>query len=382
MKRGIAWGLAVLMWIPVFNFGGGKAEASGTWSQSEFIISTFQGVGEDHSVYPTLMQKMKDLGLNTTELYFLDRNDSLEALAAADTVGMKVIVNELGDKAPLVNRFSNFQNKIYGTNSDSSIADAISFYSGHPSLYGYAVWDEPFPENIAAAKTVIGKFKAQAPDRLALIGALPRDTSGTFASLPQWTAYIDDYVDQIDLQVMGFDYYPFAEVDAGTPLEQTNVFENLGYIRQKALQKNIPIWNYIQSVGNLNETTIGSMTVDKIRLQVYYSLAYGAKAISYYNVRSGLLTDTGAETALFNGTRQINEELKKLGPTLIGLTSTGIYQTGNVYHPFDDDLNNQSLIESLPGDMLLGTFLNFGRPDLHSAGQPQLYRLQIRHDRV
>ncbi|GAB3794330.1 hypothetical protein GCM10028798_00710 [Humibacter antri] len=333
----------------------------GRWRQREFIISSFEGLWGDPKNFPTLAPMLLKLGLNTTELAFQSRDASLAALAVGDTTGLKILANEEADTSAQGNLFSNFSNIIVGVDTPAAVAQAIQIYSGHPSLLGYGVWDEPPASEIANAGKLMAAFRQQAPDKLALMGALPQYTWGPFGSTAEWTSYLDDYASTIDFQLMGIDYYPFPEIDKGMALEDTNYFLTLGYARRKALEKNVGIWSYIQSVGDVNTLALGTMTVDRIRLQVFTSLVYGARAISYFEVPGGLIDlNTLQETELYEGTAQINRTVASWGPLLIGLTSSGVYQTGKVNNPFDDDLNSQDLVADAPAGLIIGRFEGHG----------------------
>jgi hypothetical protein len=82
-------------------------------------------------------------------------------------------------------------------------------------------------------------------------------------------------------------------------------------------------------------------TEEDLRWQINTALAYGYKAIIYFtywvppgdgtwHFHNAVITWEGERTEHYDQVKRINAELKALGPTLMKLTSTGVYHTGEL----------------------------------------------------
>jgi hypothetical protein len=104
------------------------------------------------------------------------------------------------------------------------------------------------------------------------------------------------------------------------------------------LAAGIPFWNYFYSMP-FNDRL--DPTEAQIRWQIFTSVAYGAKGVLYFCYWTpgkgaagagefpkggAVLTAEGLKTRHYEEARRINGELKQLGPTLMKLTSTGVYR--------------------------------------------------------
>lgn len=320
------------------------------WKQEEFIISSFHPTS---TALLALVEKHKEAGFNLLEMTFTDRYTAENALHYSDIVGINVLAGEIGDIAP---RFGGFGNEISGAGTEEAIVDAIAFYGDRDSLYGYYVWDEPHPETIADAASQVAIFRRLVPDKLAFTVAFPSYWVN-FQGGDEYLAYLDQYADEINLQVMSFDHYPFwAEIRHGTPLERSTVWRDMGYVRLKALEKGVPFWMYIQALGDFDQSTVADMTIEKIRLQAYYALAYGAKGISYYNTIHTILDEYARPLPLFEPMKELNFQLRNLGATLLQLESKAVYHTGRISAPFTDRMEDAALFSHVPDGLIIGWF--------------------------
>ncbi|WP_221414189.1 hypothetical protein [Paenibacillus sp. 598K] len=135
--------------------------------------------------------------------------------------------------------------------------------------------------------------------------------------------------------VLSFDHYPFL-IDGSM---RQDYYANLEVIRRQALRADVDFWSYIQSVGVTGVWRAPSES--DMRYQIYTNLAYGAKGYIYFTYQTpassggesffnGLLLPDGTKNASYTWAQQLNGEVAKLGPTLMGLTSNGVYHNGTV----------------------------------------------------
>jgi len=200
------------------------------------------------------------------------------------------------------------------------------------ACWGYIVKDEPsatlFPE---LAKKVEAIRKAR-PGRLPLINLMGNYVQLTPENLGarDYQDHLDKYMAQIDPEVLSMDYYPFF-LPSGD--DRDGLCNALEPMRKSALKHGIPFWNCINCMpyGMHTDPTEG-----QLRWQIYTSLAYGSKGIIYFCYFTPLSPEfpkggaiigrDGRRTRHWYQARRINEQLMNLGPTLMKLTSTGVYR--------------------------------------------------------
>ena len=106
-------------------------------------------------------------------------------------------------------------------------------------------------------------------------------------------------------------------------------------------------------------------TEAQLRWQIYTSIAYGAKGVLYFcywtprgrvfSKGGAIITAEGRKTRHYEQAKRINHGIKNLGPTLMQLTSTGVYRV----EPDDDPstaLGDTPIASLTKGDYLVGVF--------------------------
>jgi len=134
--------------------------------------------------------------------------------------------------------------------------------------------------------------------------------------------------------VLSMDHYPLMRPEGDT---RDHYCANLECFRTHSLAAGIPFWNYFYSMP-FNDRL--DPTEAQIRWQIFTSVAYGAKGVLYFCYWTpgkgaagagefpkggAVITAEGLKTRHYEEARRINAELKNLGPTLMKLTSTGVY---------------------------------------------------------
>ncbi|MBB3071125.1 hypothetical protein FHS14_004132 [Paenibacillus baekrokdamisoli] len=146
----------------------------------------------------------------------------------------------------------------------------------------------------------------------------------------------EDYVYQWaskNPDVLMYDHYPFLE-NGGL---STSYYSDMEIIRRQSLKNKVDFWTYIQSVGITG--SLRSPSEGDMRYQVFTSLAYGAKGINYFlyltpdypgtPFHDGIINYDLTKTALYDYAANINADVLKLGPKLLGLKSEAVYHTGS-----------------------------------------------------
>lgn len=245
------------------------------------------------------------------------------------------------------------------------IQELTENFKDHPALWGYFLTDEPganlFPDFARLNRLLLEND----PQHFPYINLFPNYASPGALGTADYKSHVRSFVEVVGPAILSYDHY------ALTPQgDRPGYFANLELIRSEALRADIP---FMQIILATPFPGVRDVTSADLRYQVYTTLAYGAKGISYFtyavpNVSTfgdGLLDRAGNPTPKWNWAREINLEIAQLGRWLLELRSTGVYFT----HPPEPEcagIERSSLVASASGGRLqLGEFLD-------EAGQPWL----------
>lgn len=227
------------------------------------------------------------------------------------------------------------------------------------ACWGYVLADEPGPGAFPELRRTVDALRKVRPGKLAYINLLPDYAPLWALGTTSYLAHVSRFISLVHPDVLSVDYYPHFRPDADG---RDGYCQNLEVLRQQSLSAGIPFWNFFNAMPFGDHT---DPTEAQLRWQIYTSLAYGAKGVMYfcYWTPTGdefpkggaIITREGKRTRHYDQAKRINAALKNLGPTLMKLTSTGVYRI----HPKDD---SATLLKGSPirflgeGDFLIGTF--------------------------
>jgi hypothetical protein len=197
---------------------------------------------------------------------------------------------------------------------------------GNPDVWGYDVMDEPISlKQVHAAADSLRIYREADPTHL------------TFVNLNQKAGHwIPFFIDTVQPDFLSYDEYPwwYGGIYRWFSREDP-LYVKLEQHRDAAITAGLPltVWREVNTRRNVPGTDDRNWITPpdndkKIRLNVYATLAYGAKGILWFfgpllfDRKTGELNETGNQVAV------INHELKRLGPVLLPLVSTGVFHTG------------------------------------------------------
>lgn len=206
-------------------------------------------------------------------------------------------------------------------------------------------------KQIAASPAAIGVFLRDEPDAPSMPG-LGKLASGLRESMPNLWPYVNLYPARVSPQVLGTSNYesyvrmlvdtvhqPFLTYDDYSLVNNGETLDafytNLEIVRRLALETHTPFWHCLLSNSHFNYMEPSDAT---FALQVYATLAYGARGIQYFtyfapeigNYRMAPVDQFGNRTATWDMLRLINNQINALAPTLVHLHSTGVYHSPDV----------------------------------------------------
>jgi hypothetical protein len=204
-----------------------------------------------------------------------------------------------------------------------------------PACWGYLLVDEPgagsFPDLAKRAEEI----RAKRPGRFGYVNLYPNYAPLTALGTPSYDEHVARFIREVKPEVLSMDHYPLMRPEGDT---RAAYCDNLDCFRKHALAADIPFWNYFYSMP-FNDRL--DPTEAQLRWQIFTSVAYGAKGVLYFCYWTpgkgaagagefpkggAILTAEGLKTRHYEEARRINAELTRLGPTLMKLTSTGVYR--------------------------------------------------------
>jgi hypothetical protein len=226
------------------------------------------------------------------------------------------------------------------------------------SCWGYFLADEPGPGGFPGLRQQIEDIHKIRPGRLGFINLLP-NYAPTWALGTSYSNHVKQFMAQTHPDVLSMDHYPHFLPNAdGRDL----YCDNLAVMRAGSLSGNIPFWNFFNTMpfGDHSDPTEA-----QLRWQIYTSLAYGAKGFMYfcYWTPAGdefpkggaIITREGKKTRHYDEATRINGAIKKLGPTLMKLTSTDVLRI-TAKTDLKAVLTNTPIKSITPGEYLIGIF--------------------------
>ena len=228
-----------------------------------------------------------------------------------------------------------------------------------PEVWGYQLQDEPGAANFPALRIAVDELRRARPGALAYINLFPNQANPKQLGTKSYDEYVRRFVEEVDPEVLSMDHYPYFRPDLDG---RAGYCASLDVMRKYALLKNIPFWNFFNSMpfgAHVDPTEA------QLRWQIYTSLAYGAKGVLYFCYWTprgaefpkggGIISAEGIKTRHYEQARRLNRVIKNLGPVLMKLTSTSVVHG-------DDSADSKTLLKGgalkslSKGDWLIGFF--------------------------
>ena len=300
------------------------AVAQMPWHPEEYPISYWVGPPKEFNTLAS-WQTIKDCNFTVCGQY--------GGYSVADNRKMLDLCQQVGLKAMIVDGRTSWE-AAYSDDHAKVLASLVADFGSHPATYGYFVIDEPASGLFPALGKVSQELQRQDPKHLPLINLLPTYASPEQLGAPTYAEHLDRYLSTVKPAVLSYDHYALMKDGS----DRVDYFENLGLIREYGLRYGVPPWNIILSLPHLSyrDPSAGEM-----RWQVYTSLAYGIKGLMWFTYwtmpewekdfgGTAIVNPKGEPARLYPIVKQLNGEVRTLGKTLLGLTSTGVFHTGSI----------------------------------------------------
>jgi hypothetical protein len=196
--------------------------------------------------------------------------------------------------------------------------DRITDYASVGNAAGWMLGDEVDGSQMAFYDQLGTWIKQNRPNDLVYTNALP-----TYAGFADYPAYLEQVVDSMHPDVLMYDHYPFVE-----SLTRGDYFQNMMFVRNKALEHRLPYWAFMQSSA-LAAYRLPSKS--DIRMQAFTHLAAGFTGLAYFTFDNepsfeyaSILDSAGNPTSLYPIVADLNKEAANLGKALRFMTSTDV----------------------------------------------------------
>jgi hypothetical protein len=227
----------------------------------------------------------------------------------------------------------------------------------HPAVFGYYLRDEPGAAVYPGLRKWSDAYRRAAPDKLAYINLFPNYASPAQMNVPTYREYLERFIEIVQPRFISYDHY--ALMDDGTL--RGGYFQNLEAVREIALKNGIPFWNIVLSNAHFH---YAEPTEAGLRFQLYTTLAYGGRGISYFtyftpaigNYRLAPIDPFGNKTPTWEMLRRVNLQIHRLGPTYLKLKSVNVFHHPEVPEGCSGIQTSRYLSEAVGTNLLVGEF--------------------------
>jgi hypothetical protein len=254
------------------------------------------------------------------------------------------------------------------------LAHVIDRVKNHPALECYYLYDEPKASDFPAVAKLVKFIRDRDPKHFSFVNMLAVHAVPGYAVPYQpgvdpsktYNQFLKDYIEEVKPDLLSYDYYNFMRKPNGEAEDHGMYFVNLSLVRDVARAARIPFCNIIQSCTF--DKTFRCPTESELRWQVYTTLAYGGRGISYFlywgpKKYGGVYQDAKPFPPLLDPIVQLNNEMKALSPTLMKLNSTHVFNTEPI-PTIKGTIPQWSPIQiSSPGSFVLGLFAKQTKED-------------------
>lgn len=227
----------------------------------------------------------------------------------------------------------------------------------HPATFGYYLRDEPKVDMYPALKRWVAAYRSAAPDARAYINLYPNYANMRQIGVADYETYLENFVRDVQPEFISYDHY--ALMDDGSLRD--GYFQNLESVRATAMRHLLPFWNIVLSNAHFHYAEPSDAG---LHFQLYTTLAYGARGISYFtyfspaigNYRLAPVDPFGNKTSTWYQLRNINQQLHRLAPVYLSLESRHVFHHPDVPKGCSGIETSRWLSKVSGGSLLVGEF--------------------------
>jgi hypothetical protein len=293
---------------------------------------------------PAVLKKIHECGFTMAGFV------SAKQLDACQQAGLKAIVSDP--------RTSGYDwGSVDAHQAETNVASLVAEVNNHPALYGYYLRDEPSANWFPNLEKVAGPLRKLAPEKWAYINLFPDYAENWQMSATNYSEYLERFITTCHPRILSYDNYSL--MDDGSVRD--SYWTNLEAMRSACERHHLTFWNIMLSVAHFS---FREPTAADLRFEVYTSLAYGARGLSFFTYfappvggyRMAPIDQFGNPTATWGHMQNVNLQVQQLAPTLLQLTNNDVYHIGKLPSGTKAPPTN-SLVSGVSGDnFLVGEF--------------------------
>jgi len=277
-----------------------------------FPIMAWNWAPKDRAV----LQTMREGGLTIAGFV------SPDALNACRAAGLKAIVSDA--------RTSGYDwANVDAAKARSNVARLVAQVGRHPAVYGYYLRDEPNAAMFPGLARVADLLRELSPGKWPYINLFPDYASAEQLGAATYADYLERFIATCGPAIISYDNYSL--MDDGSVRQ--SYWSNLEAVRAACQRHGLEFWNIVLASAHFSYRELNAAD---FRFQVYTTLAYGGRGISYFtyftpatgNYRMGPIDQFGNKTPTWYFMQHANLQIQKLAPTLLQLKSDAVYHFG------------------------------------------------------
>ena len=256
--------------------------------------------------------------------------------------------------------------------TEEELKERVKAYNGYSSFLGITVCDEPGIAEYREKSPHIDTFSKlatkinQSEDMAGYVNLFPK--FGEIENLDEvYDKYVNTYLDTCSPKFISYDYYPFH--DAQTNKTCWEYFAHLSYYSNKAKERNLPFWPFVEVGGHFWGTVEPWEQIIPTRGQMLWNvnmcLAYGAKGIQYFPLiqpnywgvvseeeaeqdfdRCAIIGANGKPTKWYPYVKEANQWIRKIQHVLMEAEHRDVIVNSRAF----DEIANATKAEHLSGE--------------------------------
>jgi len=227
----------------------------------------------------------------------------------------------------------------------------------HPAVFGYYLKDEPGARFFPSLGQWVKALGKAAPQACAYVNLFPNYASSQQMGVSTYAEYLESYVQTVQPKFISYDHY--ALMDDGSL--RGGYFQNLEAVRDAAQRHGLPFWNIVLANAHFR---YAEPTEAGLRFQLYTTLAYGGRGISYFtyfapstgNYRLAPIDQFGHKSPTWEMLRHVNLQLHRIGKVYLTLKSVNVFHHPKVPRGCSGFKTSRWLARVEGADLLVGEF--------------------------
>ncbi len=324
---------------------------------SQFLITNWCGVPHkfirhaDGTLAIDRFEEAREAGINLIAAYDYGYATNCEVLAACEKIGMKVTLED-GRIAQAIHDAAHRR---------ELLAAVVRDYSAYPALLGYHITDEPNSGAFEALGEIRAILAELDPAHEAYYNLYPNYASAEMLGNPTYYEHLAQFIEVVKPEILSYDHYHFCKVDAPAEKHDIDDDRERRIYEAATLKMDRPgFFDNIEDALAISQKTdtpfmiiilvvehgcYRKLTEAEIRWEVFNSLCYGVKRISYFTYwtpgvdrdegdavwhwQNGMINKDGSRNEHFYDVARINRELAAIGDILLPFDVREVFHFGS-----------------------------------------------------